>query len=702
MRSIRQLLRQPLKTLTGVLLIATAVAVLCVGVGQGYAAIKTQKIFEETFTTTAVITDTYQNTVVTKRVFRENSFGYDYVTVSSYARHLPDKIRQWLEETVAQHPEIVKAISTPGLASAYLPELTPINYTQYFNTSRDRTETGRNTDTTRTMVAKQTGAPYSCAMFAMTLTELGEPFTETTDDGERIIRMLTGTIEQVIGLQEGYRSPEGYTARLTIVFPDKESAEAFTATVGERYLVYGMDYFNLHWGLVASLSGEFIGPDLEDIDPARWHILTDEEREKYKDYIPAHAGVGVYGLPDEYIWLDEWDLTCYRSITMTLEDFGQFYTGTGRQEGLTEADYRERYTTPTIAKLEGTVEEFLASEESALWRKMLDNMAISNHTFPVIGVQKLSYVAEFVRGMAELVQGRDFTQEELDSGAKVCIISKVLAEQNSLAVGDTISADFFNYDHHAPYQSFVEDDSNVTQPTAYFYSEHTPFTAQETYTIIGIYERTQIYFRPSVQRLFESSSNAIYVPEASVPSEMAYGKLGFFYTLILENGTAKELEALETKAGYRGLLSYNDQGYAKMAVGLFDYTTVAQLAFKTGALLYAVVILLFLTLYPARETKTLMTMHALGATQRMEVMHIFSGSFAILLLGTMLGLVSGGFLWQRLTTMIPASEEVAASYGLDFTVLLGVGAIQFSIACLLTLVLACYLSRKRTGLRKDR
>ncbi len=702
MKSIRQLLRQPLKTLTGILLIATAVAVLCVGVGQGVASLKTQKNFEEMFTTTAVITDTYQNTEVRKRVPREDGGGFYHLYKSVFSPHLPDEIRQWLEDTIAQHPEIVKAISTPGLASAYLPELTPINYTQYLNTSNDRTETGRNTATTHTMVAKQTGAPYSCAVFEITLTELGAPFSEKTGDGERIIRMLTGTIEQVIGLQEGYKSPEGYIARLTMVFPDMESAEAFTATVGERYLVYGMDYFNLHWGLVKSLSGQFIGPDLEDIDPARWHIITDEEREKYKDQIPAHAGVGVYGVPDKYVWLTEWDLTCYRSITMTLEDFGQFYTGTGRQEGLTEAEYRERYTTPTIAKLDGTAEDFLTSEEGALWRKMLDNMAINNHTFPIIGVQKLNYVAEFVRGMAHLVQGRDFTQKELDSGAKVCIIPKVLAEQNGLAVGDTISADFFNYDHHAPYQSFVEDDSNVTQPTAYFYSEHTPFTAQETYTIVGIYERTQVWRSASASRLYEFTSNTVFVPETSVPSEMAYGKLGFFYTLILENGTAKELEALETKVGYRGLLSYDDQGYAKVSVGLFDYTTVAQLAFKTGAVIYAVVILLFLMLYPGRETKTLMTMHALGATRRMEVAHLFRSSVAILLPGTLLGLVGGGLLWHRLTTMIPASKEVAASYGLDLAVLLGVGAVQLLLVCILTVVLARFMSRKRTGLRKDR
>ncbi len=691
MKSIRQLLRQPLKTLTGILLIATAVAVLCVGIGQGYASRKTQKNFEEMFTTTAVPTLTYQYSDV---IVSTNPL----TTKTVYSREIPEPIAQWLEDIGEQYPDIVEAVSQPGLASAYIPELIPSNYSQY-GSGENRTETGLRESPTSPLLAKQTGAPYSSAVLAITLTELGEPFVQITNDGERVIRMLMGTIDQVVHLQEGFRSPVGYTARLTMVFPDMESAEAFDATVGEQYLIYGMDYFNLHWELAKKLSDAYEGAPLEDIDPKRWHIITEEQWEKYRDYIPPHAGVGVYGYPDRYTWLYDWDVICYRSITMTLEDFGQFYTGTGRQEGLTEADYRERYTTPTIAKLEGTVEEFLTSEEGMLWRKKLENMAVNNHVFPIVGVQDLSWIAEFARNDAEIIQGRSFSPEELESGAKVCVISNILAEQNHLQVGDSICANFFNYDHHAPYQSFVEDNTNLTRPTAYFYSDNTPFVIEDVYTIVGIYEQDRVW-RTILNYSF--SPNTIFVPETSVVAEMAYGTQGFFYTLILRNGTKDEMESLEEQQGFSGFFSYDDQGYADVSDGLFDYVAVAQLALQTGSVVYAVVILLFLLFYPARERKTLLTMHALGATQRMEVMHIFSGSFAILLLGTILGVVSGGFLWQRLTTMIPASEEVAASYGLDLTVLLGVGTGQLLLVCMLTFVLARFMSRERSGLRKDR
>ena len=723
MKSIRQLLRQPLKTLTGVLLIAAAVAVLCVGVGQGYASIRTQKNFEEMFTTTAITTINYQYS--TERA----STG----VTSSFNRHLPEDTVAWMEKLVEEHPELVKAVSAPGLASAYIPELIPSNYTQYaWPDSRGGLETlyfsslipvsyteyvltNRNMEdmvrktSILSLGASPEGAPYSCAMLEIVLTEHGEIQSSGTEENPYITMEITGTIENVIGLQEGFKDPTGYTARLTMVFADRKAAEAMELVIGDRYLVYGMDYYDTHWELVYEFSYRHNnGIILEDLDPAKWKIFTEENWENYD--IPNENAVGVYHFPEKYVWITPYNAQMYRSITLTLCDLSQSYDGTGCQEGLTAEEYRQRYTAPTIAHLNGTAEEFLASEEGKLWRETLGNIEVNNHAFPIAGIQDLSWITAFARNKAELVQGREFSQEELDSGAKVCIISSVLAQDNGLSVGDTISPQFYNYDPHSPYQKFVEDDYNVTQPGAYFYSSHTPIVTTETYTIVGIYEQDVVWQAPFASatgvgeedQLYTFSPNTIFVPETSVSSDMAYGTQGFFYALILENGAMDDVKILESQAGYSSLLSYYDQGYADMSKGLFDYAAAASLAFKTGAVVYAVIVLLFLLLYPGRETKTLMTMHSLGATRGAEIAHIFIGSFTILLAGTLLGLIGGGVLWSKLTTLIPASKEVTASYGLDPSVLLGVGSLQLLVVCALTVVLALFMSRKRSGLRKDR
>lgn len=698
MKSIRQLLRQPLKTLTGVLLIAAAVAVLCVGMGQGFASLKTQKYFEQMFTTTAVTTIDYQFfTVATER-------GHS----SKFDRHLPEDAFMWMEKLAAEHPELVKTVSKPGLASAYIPELVPSNYTQYMRPDMNG-HYFRNV-AIQSLGASPEGMPYSCAVLEITLTELGEAKNFGTEDDPYITMEVVGTIESVVGLQEGFKDPTGYTARLTLVLSDMDEVDNLGLIIGERYLVYGMNYFDEHWDLVSTFSHNYNdGVYLEDLDHTQWRVFTEEIWENYE--IPDPNSVGTYLLDDRYIYLYEYHLKEYRTVTMTLNDLGADYDGTDRQEGLAEKEYRERYTVPTIARLDGTVEEFLASEDGALWCEMLENLAVNSHAFPVIGVQHvMSWVTAFARDKAEIVAGRDFTQDELDSGAKVCVISNVLAQENGLAVGDTITPQFYNYDPHSPYQKTVEEDYNITQPGAYFYTSYTPIVASESYTIIGTYEQDAIwqasyagaYFAGEEDHLYNFTPNTIFVPENSVPSDMAYGTQGFFYTLILENGMMEAVKMLETQAGYSGLLSYSDQGYAEVSKGLFDYVSAAQLAFKTGTVVYLVAMLLFLMLYPGRETKTLMTMHSLGAARGAEIAHIFGGSFTILLAGTILGLAGGGILWRRLTTLIPASKEVAAAYGLDMTVLLGICVAQLLLMGMLISMLALYMSRKRSGLRKDR
>lgn len=54
MRSIRQTYRQPIKALSGVVLIALAVAVLCVCLGQSLAAANMRSSLESSYTTVAL------------------------------------------------------------------------------------------------------------------------------------------------------------------------------------------------------------------------------------------------------------------------------------------------------------------------------------------------------------------------------------------------------------------------------------------------------------------------------------------------------------------------------------------------------------------------------------------------------------------------------------------------------------------------
>ncbi|MFQ9054190.1 MAG: hypothetical protein ACLR5H_14610 [Oscillospiraceae bacterium] len=50
-------------------------------------------------------------------------------------------------------------------------------------------------------------------------------------------------------------------------------------------------------------------------------------------------------------------------------------------------------------------------------------MDVTNHSVPVLTVEKVEALADFAAGNAMVTQGRSFCQSEYDSGAAVCLIS---------------------------------------------------------------------------------------------------------------------------------------------------------------------------------------------------------------------------------------------------------------------------------------
>lgn len=75
--------------------------------------------------------------------------------------------------------------------------------------------------------------------------------------------------------------------------------------------------------------------------------------------------------------------------TSYLDAEGMHMTYTATEE------FIPNYIVPTLDKLDGTAEEFLKSENGNLWRQVLEEMAISNHGFPVLAVDKLGYQVVF-------------------------------------------------------------------------------------------------------------------------------------------------------------------------------------------------------------------------------------------------------------------------------------------------------------------
>lgn len=594
-------------------------------------------------------------------------------------------------------------------------------------------------------------ATYAYTMLEIVLEEIGEPEIlvqkGTLEDGTEVsipyeaTVELVGNVESVVALQEGYEDPTGRTVRLSLVMPDKDSIDTLNLTIGERYLVYGTDYLDGEWALEGMISEKLNYQlkhpvEIRELNEDNFDYYSEEELNLHISQTPGGSvPIARYWYKNDnedeqwydtrgiFVILFEEEMKWHNSVLMTLKDetlFGSLQqieysdgNGTypvmnldryitdenGNQEQITQEEYSALYSVPTIAHLTGSVEEFLASEEGALWAEKLEQTQVNYQAFAVIGVEKMGYIADFARETARIVEGRDFTAEELESGAKVCIISESLAAANGLSIGDTISPRFYNYDYNDPYQGFLADGKGVVNPSAYSFTANTEWAGDaEEYVIVGLYRQDNAWCDVSAN-LYSFTPNTIFAPKTSISSDMDYGTQGLFQTLVLHNGAIEEFRAIVDQAGYPDLFVFYDQEYTTISDSLQNYREVAQRAMLVGVAVYAVILTLFLLFYPGSQGKALATMTALGTQRKYKFAHVFMSGTGILIPGTVIGSALGMLLWQEMIDMIAGTVDTAVTLEMDVGIFLQIALSQLLLALVLTALIAIPMARTK-GLSK--
>lgn len=679
MKTIKQAFRQPMRTLAGILLIAMAVSILITCVGQYAAAALTRAELDRQYDTVALTTDAYQELSRSKR--KEWWVWYDNLVEN----HI-----------VGDREDIIESISHTGLLSAYIPEMNADNYTKY----HEWNNTNYGTDSL--------GRPHSCAVLVVTLEEIGTDITETkkdvtTSEGGHfeITRFVSvscrGTVEQVLALEDGYSNPEGWTINLTVQAADETVLDAMELKVGQRYLVYGMDYFDDDWMFRQHISEDEwnfsqpfdmskvyedhpLGPDYEWADNGwEWYYYKNIVKGK-ETYVGFDANSLITqlrncsmtvcdyaSLPHIVFQRDENNnLLGFDALVdqrVLLEDehsdlMQQYGTTTIRKE-----EYMQMYSVPTMTEIEGKVEDFLNSADGEEWRVVLESTEINNHAFPVLAVDKLGYQAEFAREQARIVQGRDFAQEELENGEKVCVLSESQAVANGLSVGDTISIQTYYYDPNITEHTLVTKFPNAASPFASFYSQARGFSSEpESYTIVGLYRLSN---ERGGNSNYGFTSSTIFIPKKAAAAKMVTWDEGVFRSIILQNGKLDDFKTILEEAGFEDTFVVYDRGYNEIFSGLNAYEEVAGKALYIGLCAYAVILLLYLLLFPGRQKRTLGTMDSLGTPKRRKLSFVFSSSFAILLLGTVLGTAISMILREGVAAEL--MESVGVSIPLVFS-----------------------------------
>lgn len=714
MKALKQMMRQPMAVLAGILLIAMAVAILATCVGQYVAAALTRRDMDHQYITIALNTDA--------------SLSLEWPESGEYHKWYQNLVENYM---VGDRADIVKMISDTGLLSAYIPALTPDNYTQHYDTSGNAAVAER-------------GAPYNCAVFVITLDEIAQEITVETISGidsdgvyyemdKYACVTCKGTVEQVIALQDGFQSPVGFSIELTVKASDEAALEAMQLTVGQQYLVFGMDYYDNDWNFKRAIAkNEFTFG--EPFDESRLHDrhplgedyeVFDILGSKYYYYEHIIGGETVYEAVSEY------ELSMRNTCRMTVCDYASLphivfnmvdnnivgFTGLADQRVLLEDEHSDMmlqrgstliskeefmhlYSIPTMLKLETSIEEIL---NSATWRAVLESMEVNNHAFPVLAVDKLGYQAEFAREQARIVEGRDFTQAELENGERVCIISQTLAVANGLTVGDTITMQTYHHDPNItePILLFDYPAPRSAYPHATYFSQARGFSNEpETYTIVGLYRQNN---ENSGFSSYGFLTDTIFIPKSSTSAKMVTCDEGLFRTIVLQNGKLDDFNEALKEAGYEEMFVVYDRGYSEIATGLNAYQKVVGKAIYVGIGAYAIILLLYLILFPGRQKRILATMGSLGVPKGRKFVFILSSSLVIMVPGTILGAAVSVILRDFVTA------ELMKSVGVSIPLIFGSGvttfiaaAVQLAVA-LVAVSIFCLMLVKDDGIvRKGR
>ena len=656
MLSIKTALRRPIVSLLGILLVVSMTAFLSVGIGQAIMAKDTLNSFENNFTTVALISGKF------RQDYRK-TYKFGDKTFSVIQRTIPEEISNWLDSMTKEHPDIVKDISSPGLASAYIPDLEVDFYT-------DHPYEGSIVSVSATAAyPRPYGMPYNCVVLEFKLSEIGDITTKETNLGlvdntrasfetETFVQ-LKGVVTTVVECNEGYGDLTNRSIILSVKIRNPEALENLDLKTGEKYLVFTNQFIDRIWKT---------GDDI------------------------VRFGIGETFTYDENVYYLHEDGT-----KTPLTDTSKTYIDeNGETVTCTAEEYLERYSLPVISHVADGLDAFLASEAGAEWRAVLECMKINEHAFPVVGLQKLGYLAHFARGSARIVEGRDFSSKELEGGKKVCIISESLAAKNGISVGDTIDMNYYIYDLSIPYQDYIGAGKGIVEPTAYYYTSTTGLTDKETYKVIGLY-RDDAEWSYVQGDLYAFTPNTIFVPESSVTGSMDYSDQGFFKTYVLENGTIDEFTKIVALAGYDELFVCYDQGYSVITNHLYEYNKVAMRALAVGISSSLVIAVLYFILFPMQQKKNVSIMYSLGASRKKRMSYLLSSNLCILLPGTLLGCVLSIVSCDLVSRALFAEAEVETY--LDFAVgapfLIFISAIQFVCIFALVVILAPFMTRDR-------
>ena len=683
MNPMTQLTRRPVKAAFGALLLALAGVILALSGGQFWAASRTRAGVEATYTTVAVVTGGDEPTGDSDPSLASASAAWEAA--------------RFLEQPEQQNWSIIRSRPRVGLVSGYSPGLNPLLDLYNFR-SYDGGET----------MDSAPDAPYTYFILEVLAAEVQErqdPPQEGASYSESVWS-ISGQVLGVYGLQQGLRDPTGWQTDIRFTQYYGDGDVPVRPEAGKRYLLLACTYDDTEWEERCGIAAEILWDTNVRLDP--WSLDIENNLIRYDQRTRQEEQV-----LDETLRELPPDAPGYRDPTTGAEVFNlsmnaadHLRTNVVRYSGPLETlapdgdsglwtmqtvDYG-RYDLPSIQELpEGVTAREIIDSTSA-WQTALKALDVTNHSAPVLTVEKLEGLAEFANGNAMVTQGRSFFQQEYDSGAAVCLISESLARENGLNVGDVLPLSLYEDDPGLPpIYARVQESCN---PRASVFVTQEGFRQETEYTIIGLYRQSSEW----VTTPTSFTPNSVFAPEKSVTCRTVTGSCGVWSSLILQNGTIDRMEARLEENDLGGTVTYYDQGYSDIVESLDGYTRVSRTVLWVGLALWVVVLAAYCVLFPLQEGKTALRMWTLGTVKRDITGSIWLSSAAVAVIGTVIALAVSipGMSWAIGKLQELTGSELTMSVSPWQTAALCAGALAIALA----VIALVSVPTARRGIRK--
>ena len=277
-----------------------------------------------------------------------------------------------------------------------------------------------------------------------------------------------------------------------------------------------------------------------------------------------------------------------------------------------------------------------------LWQ----DIYVQQRTHNVVATNDVTSIPAFHFGGAELTEGRFIAEKEYAEGAKVCLISNELAENQNWKIGDKLNMKLFESDYIS-----AEARNNHDQPI--YNGEETAFVHEGEYEIVGIYSSNEVKgYTELATSTTEHLNYNIYVPAKSISAQRDLSDAiihGSTFSVKLKNGSIDAFKAeMEAKgittveAGkYVPTFHYYDQGYSAVRSSLLSMNSTAKLLLLLSTILLLIVCILIAYFFWQNQRQTVGIFRMLGGTKKNAIIAVLTCAMILTGIGAAAGGIAG-------------------------------------------------------------